>query len=406
MKRINKSPIPGLILFYFACCSHLFATAQTGELCQGNYYTETAAAVKLDTLLKSFHSLKDWEDYAARIRKQIRKGMELEDFPKKTPLNPHSRNKKTLDGYSVESVEFESLPGFYVTGNLYKPSGNFRERSMAVILCPHGHWDKPEDYGRFRKDMQYRCAALARMGAIVFAYDMVGYGECMQVSHTYQKALLLQTWNSIRAIDFLLTIPGADPERVAVTGASGGGTQTIMVTALDNRIKVSVPVVMVSAHFFGGCTCESGMPIHKDGNTVYTNAEIACLAAPRPMLLVSDGEDWTKNNSTVEFPFAQGIYALYNKDSLVQHVHLQNEGHDYGKNKRLAAYNFLAKYLGLKIENIKDASGRVNEDFVSILHRNDLIYFKENEFSPSIKEDQVYQELVKLKPKRKAQENY
>jgi hypothetical protein len=398
MKKPMPAIIRHLILLALLTTWGSGLNAQQNELCQGNYFTEKEAATKLDTLLKHFHNVEDWERYAEDIKRQIRKGMELQEFPKKTPLNPHSRNKKVLDGYSVESIEFESLPGFFVTGNLYRPIGKFGRQSLAVILCPHGHWDKPEDYGRFRKDMQFRCASFARMGALVFAYDMVGYGESNQVNHQYEKVLLLQTWNSIRTIDFLLTLSEADPQRIAVTGASGGGTQAIMLMALDNRVKVSIPVVMVSAHFFGGCTCESGMPIHKDGQHVYTNVEIACLAAPKPMLLISDGQDWTKNSREVEYPFAKGIYALYQQDTMVQHVYLENEGHDYGKSKRLAAYDFLAVHLGLNKENIMDGNGIITEHFVTILNRSDLIYFRDGEMRSGIKDDQVYQLLVSLKP--------
>ena len=376
------------------------ALAQSLELCQGNYYSETMGAEKLTKLLNSLHSVKDWEEHADSIKRQIRKGMELEVFPVKTPLNPRYRNKKELKGYSVESVAFESMPGFFVTGNLYKPTGNFKTKSLAVILCPHGHWDKPEDYGRFRKEMQLRCASLAKMGAIVFSYDMVGYGESIQLPHKSKNVLLFQTWNSIRIIDFLLTLPQADSERIAVTGESGGGTQTFMLTALDERVKVSIPVVMVSAHFFGGCECESGMPVHKDGNKVYSNAEIACLAAPRPMLLISDGEDWTKNTQKVEYPFAQSIYKLYGRESWVENAHFENEGHDYGKNKRLAAYQFLAEHLSLKIENIMSPNGKVSEDFVSLLDRNDLNYFNKEELTSLIKGDEVYKAFVKLKSEK------
>jgi hypothetical protein len=298
-------------------------------------------------------------------------------------------------------VVFESLPGFFVTGNLYKPSGDLKKKSLAVILEPHGHFPKPDDYGRFMKDMQTGCATMAKMGAVVFAYDMVGWGESIQLPHTYQKVLAFQTWNSIRAIDFLLTLPEADPKRIAVTGASGGGTQTFMVAALDERVKVSVPVVMVSSHFFGGCTCESGMPVHKNGNTVYSNVEIACLVAPKPMLWISDGSDWTKNNQTVEYPFARQIYSLFDKASQVENVHFETEDHDYGKNKRQAAYNFLARNLGLKIENITDASGQINENFVSIQEQKDLTYFKQEELDGLIKNDAVYQVFTDSKTKNK-----
>lgn len=373
--------------------------AQDGELCQGHYYTEKQGADKLTALSRRLRTLKDWQQHADSIRYQLRKGMELEVFPERTPLNPRFRNKMVLDGYTVESVVFESMPGFYVTGNLYKPSGKLRRKSLAVILSPHGHFPDKDDYARFRKDMQTRCAVMAKMGAIVFAYDMVGWGESVQVAHK-KKVLALQTWNSIRALDFLLSFPEADPTRVAVTGASGGGTQAFMLAALDDRVKVSVPVVMVSAHFFGGCACESGMPVHKTGNTVFSNTEIACVVAPKPMLWVSDGNDWTKNNPRVELPFARHVYGLYDKRSLVENVHLETEGHDYGKNKRMAVYPFLAKHLNMKLENIKDDKGGITEDFVTILERKDLTYFKEKELSSLKSEDEVYETFISLKTKR------
>ena len=374
--------------------------AQSGDLCQGYYYTEQQGADKLTRLGERLKTASDWKQHADSIRTQIRKGMELETFPARTPLNPRYRNKKILDGYTVESVIFESLPGFFVTGNLYKPAGKFAKRSLAVILSPHGHFPEPNDYGRFMKDIQYRCATLAKMGALVFAYDMVGWGESVQLPHKYPKVLPFQTWNSMRVIDFLLTLREADPERIAVTGASGGGTQTFMLAALDERVKVSVPVVMVSAHFFGGCSCESGMPVHKNGNQVYTNAEIACSIAPKPMLWISDGNDWTKNNASVEYPLAQRVYSLFNQPAMVEHVHFPQEGHDYGKNKRLAMYPFLAKHLGLKIENVTNEKGEVSEDFASIVDQKDLRYFKEEELASLTKGDSVYRIFVDSKNRK------
>ncbi len=386
-----------LLIFSTALFSVPAALAQQSNLCVGAYYSEEEGARKLNRVLKSMHSVEDWQAHADSVRRQIRAGMLMEKFPTKTPLNPKFRHKKILDGYTVENVVFESLPGFFVTGNLYRPVGNFRNKSLAVIASPHGHWNRPEDYGRFRAETQQRCAAFAKMGAIAFSYDMVGYGESQQLDHHYEKVVIFQTWNTIRIIDFLLSFPEADPDRVAVTGESGGGTQTFLATALDDRIRVSVPVVMVSAHFFGGCSCESGMPIHRSGTKVFSNVEIACLAAPRPMLLVSDGDDWTKNNPTVEFPFAKHIYQLYGKESLIENAPFPNEVHDYGKNKRRAVYEFLAKHLGLNIAAIKDKNGNVNEDFITIVERKDLEYFNPEELAGLIKGEQVYQVLLKSK---------
>lgn len=374
--------------------------AQSPELCQGHYYTEKQGAEELERLKERLQTRLDWEQHADSMRRHIRNGMELEVSPQKTRLNPRSRNKKVLDGYTVESIAFESLPGFFVSGNLYRPIGKFKKKSLAIILQPHGHFPKDDDYGRFMRDVQYGSAAMAKMGALVFAYDMVGWGESVQLPHKHEKVLAFQTWNSMRVIDFLLTLPEADPKRIAVTGASGGGTQAFMLTALDDRVQVSVPVVMVSAHFFGGCSCESGMPVHKNGNTVYTNVEIACLAAPRPLLLISDGNDWTKNNPTVAYPFARHIYELYGKPSAVENAHFPDEGHDYGRNKRFAAYRFLAEHLGLQISNITDTQGHLTEDFVTILQRKDLEFFKHEELAGLIQGDAVYKVFIASKQRQ------
>jgi len=290
-------------------------------------------------------------------------------------LNPIVHSLRRYDGYTVENVAIESLPGVFVTGSLYRPAGG--AGPFPAVLCSHGHWSSREDYGRFRPDMQKRCATLARMGAIALSYDMVGYGDWANAGweHRRPDALKMQLWNSIRLLDYLCARADVDASRIAITGASGGGTQTFLLTAVDDRIAVSVPVVMVSAHFFGGCVCESGMPIHKSRSHETNNTDIAAMAAPRPQLIISDGQDWTKNVPDVEFPYIRDVYRLYAAQDRVENLHLADEGHDYGWSKRIGAYKFLAKHLGLSLANVIDRDGRIDETPVVVEKIEDLYVF-------------------------------
>ena len=338
----------------------------SSNLCMGHYYTEDEAQKVIRELKGKYATIDEWQIRAKIIKEGILRGADLDPLPKKTPLNTVYTNKRIYKGYSVRNVAIESLPGVFVTGSLYMPES--RQVKMPGILSTHGHWTKREDYGRFRNDAQIRCAALAKMGAVVFAYDMTGYGEMAEWGwdHRHPLSLKQQLWNSIRALDFLLSLDSIDSERIAITGASGGATQAFLLTAVDDRIKVSVPVVQVSAHFFGGCVCESGMPVHKSNHHQTNNVEIAALAAPRPMLLVSNGADWTKNTPEVEFPHIKYIYRLMNAEDKVENVHLPAEGHGYELPKRAAVYPFLARYLDLDFQAILTPAGEINEDDIVI----------------------------------------
>jgi dienelactone hydrolase len=365
--------MPRIFLFPLLVLCAIASVAQPDpkhpELCQGAYYSEAQGAQVLHDLGSQYHDRASWEQRAAIIRQGIIEGAELQNMPR-GPLRVMRTGVKNLPGYSVENIAIETLPGYWLTGNLYRPADT--TVSMAGILSPHGHFHNPD--GRFQPDQQKLCATLARMGASVFTYDMIGYGDNTQCSHEIPGALKLQTYNSLRALDFLVSLPNIDTARIAVTGASGGGTQTILLTALDNRVKVSVPVVMVSAHFFGGCVCESGMPVHRRPNSLTNNVEIASLAAPRPMLMVSDGDDWTKNNPKVEYPYIRTLYSWYGVSDNVENVHLPNEKHDYGHSKRQAVYTFLIKRLQLNAHDLVIAD-TVDERGSAVLSQQDLTVF-------------------------------
>jgi uncharacterized protein len=223
---------------------------------------------------------------------------------------------------------------------LYLPA-NVSGKHPAIIRA-HGHGAT----GRY--GTQQQCAAMARMGAVVLSISMVGYNDCKQycLEHTKEHepgpaVATLQLLNLIRAVDFLSALPEVDKENLNITGESGGGTQTFMLAAIDDRIKISIPVVMVSAGHTG-CLCEKGPAgLVPD---VTNHAEIAALHAPLPQLVVSDGKDWTKNVPVLEFPYIKHVYEIMGAGDAVENVHLANEGHDYGPSKRAAAYAFFIKH--------------------------------------------------------------
>lgn len=316
--------------------------------------TEEQGKEQLAAFAKTWHTRAEWEARAKNIREGILREAHLTPLPTRCPLKPIIWGKQVRSGYTVENVAFESLPGFFVTGNLYRPLGE--KGPFPAMMCPHGH----SKMGRLDPATITRAATLARMGAIAFAYDMVGYNDSSQATHKDDNVLTLQLWDSMRVLDFLASLPDVDAKKIGCSGESGGGTQTFMLGATDDRVAVSVPVVMVSAHFFGGCKCESGLPIHHSEKHDTDNVEIAASFAPKPMCIVSDGQDWTKNVPQVEFPYIQSVYKLYEAVGKVENVHLANEGHDYGPSKREAMYRFMAKHLGLNLDAVM-ANGKIEE---------------------------------------------
>lgn len=337
------------------------------------YYRRTPAEGQkhLDRLLASYKTIPEWEARKAELRKCFLEQLNLSPMPKKTQLNPVYTPIRKYDGYTVQNVALETVPGVYLCGSLYRPAKG--KGPFAAILSPHGHFNS-EDInlnGRYRPEQQYRCATLARMGAVVFSYEMFGYGESLlqvtKAEHKSTVAPTIQTWNSVRVIDFLTSLPYVDAKRIGVTGESGGGTQTFLLAAIDDRVAVSVPVVMVSSYYAGGCTCESGLPIHSCTGLMTTNPEIAAMVSPKPLLVISDGSDWTADVPEIEYPYLKKVYGLYGKESYVKNVHLPDEGHDYGPSKRMPMYEFMAEHLGLNLTAVKDKkTGRIDESKVTI----------------------------------------
>jgi len=304
---------------------------------------ETAVLQQLEQSRAKYTTAEAWAARRQELRTEFLKAAEMWPLPARPPVVAIVHSRREYGDYSVENAALETFPGFYCTGNLYRPLG--RKDLSPVMLCPDGHFSP---LGRFCEEQQIGCAHLARMGATVFSYSLVGWHDARQTTHDDPRVLALQTWNSVRVLDYLTSLPRVDAERVGIIGASDGGMQTLFLTLVDDRLKVSAPVVIVGRSAAPeGCRCEGGLPVLPAART---NAiELAAAAAPRPQLLVLVGKhDATRSVPTAGLPFLRHVYGLAGAAEKVVSAHLADEGHDSGPTKRRLVYEFFATHLPIE----------------------------------------------------------
>ena len=314
---------------------------------------EAEGKMMLDWLSSLYHNKEQWEARRDTLRREVRQRLELDKFldscvvtkdKKGNLVRPVILSKiRKHDGYTTQNICIELTPGQHLFGTIY---ASLKKGKHALIVCPDGHWPY-----RYRKDEQQRLGTLARMGAVCVDFDLYGWGESEKEvgadAHHTSRAHVYQAACGYILLDWMLkNRKDIDPERVGVMGGSGGGTHTVLLSLLDERVTASAPVVHLASHFDGGCPCESGMPVQLSaGGTC--EPELAAVIAPKPMLVVSDGGDWTSSVPTLEFPYLQRIYGFYGAQDKVRNVHLPNERHDFRENKRNAVYDFFIDVFGL-----------------------------------------------------------
>lgn len=360
-------------------------------------------------------TLEEWEKRKELLQRRVLVANGLYPLPERTPLNAVMHGKFERDDFTVEKVYFESYPGLHVTGLLFRPKNAKPGERFPAVLSPHGHGgrlqdhgiagirkqieigaEKFEDSGRFPKVA--RCANLARLGCVVLLYDMIGYADNqqlgMQVGHRLrevgpnftgrtgygfysaqaelrlQSIFGVQTWNSIRGIDFLESLPDVDPDRIAVTGGSGGGTQTIMVCAIDDRPIAAFPNGMVSSSMQGGCICENASLLRIGTG----NVELTALFAPKPQGMTA-ADDWTREMLVPGkgFPELKQLYTLYGKPDDVICGDLLHFKHNYNVVTRELMYDWFNRHLNLGHE------GAIEEkDFPALTTEEHAVYDDEH----------------------------
>ena len=329
---------------------------------------EAEGKMILDWLSSLYNNKEQWEARRDSLRREVRQRLELDKFldscvmvkDKKGNLQrPVVLSKvRKHDGYTTQNICIELTPGQHLFGTIYAST---KKGKHALIVCPDGHWPY-----RYRKDEQQRLGTLARMGAVCVDFDLYGWGESEkevgEAAHHTSRAHVYQAACGYILLDWMLANrKDIDPERVGVMGGSGGGTHTVLLSLLDERVTASAPVVHLASHFDGGCPCESGKPVQLSaGGTC--EPELAAVVAPKPMLVVSDGGDWTSSVPTLEFPYLQRIYGFYNAKNKVRNVHLPNERHDFKENKRQAVYDFFIDIFGLDRSMLDESKITIEPD--------------------------------------------
>ena len=313
----------------------------------------------LDYLSTLYSNKAEWEARRDSLRREVRQRLELDAFLDSCVLGKPLLSKiRKHDGYTTQNICIELTPGQHLFGTIYAST---KKGKHALIVCPDGHWPM-----RYRKDEQQRLGTLARMGAVCVDFDLYGWGESEKEvgaeAHHTSRAHVYQAACGYILLDWMLkNRKDIDPERVGVMGGSGGGTHTVLLSLLDERVTASVPVVHLASHFDGGCPCESGKPVQlAAGGTC--EPELAAIMAPKPMLIVSDGGDWTSSVPTLEFPYLQRIYGFYGAKEQVRNVHLPNERHDFKENKRQAVYDFFIDVFGLDRTMLDESKIEIEPD--------------------------------------------
>lgn len=386
----------GLICAAFALAVSPFAAEEIRDLNTPRTFPEIATRA-------------DWKERAAEIREHVQFSVGLWPLPPKTPLNAKVFDRVERDGYSIEKVYFETYPGFFLAGNLYRPlekdaatgRSKIGSKKFPAILNPHGHWKNGRMADEESGSIAARCISFARQGMIAFSYDMVGYNDTIQVDHKFASnptnllwnisLMGLQTWNSIRALDFLESLPDVDKKRLACTGESGGGTQTFILGAIDDRLAAQAPIVMVSHSMQGGCLCENAPGLRVD----YSNMEIAAAPAPRPQVIVAATGDWTKKTMEVEGPAIEQIYKLFRAEDQFDYA-IFDFGHNYNKTTREAVYASFGKWLLREkdSEKLKEQPYKKEADA-------DLRVFPEGKLPESaLMEDELIESMVAIYAKQ------
>lgn len=361
------------------------------------------------------------EDITARQRYiRARFLQAIGGLPERTPLNPKVVGTIKRDGYRIEKIIFESLPKFYVTANLYVPETG--RAPYPAILMPLGH----EDGGKAHDAWQRVAITLVKNGFVLLLFEPVGQGErvqlydadfgeskvgasttehtlagtqCLLLGHSFARHTI---WDAMRALDYLVSRPEVDAQRIGCTGNSGGGTMTAYLSALDDRIKVAAPSCYLTnwkslLETIGPQDAEQNLsPWLADG---LDQPDFVLAFAPKPMLMMSAIRDFFPiAGARQTFREGKRIYGLLGADEKFQMVEA-DDGHGYSLPRRLAAYRWMNRWL-------KGVDAPIAEPEMEIESEADLRCTTTGQVTSALGGETIFSlnraEAERVKPKRNA----
>jgi len=326
--------------------------ADTGDSDYLKFVRAEAAA------LRAYDENPKTRDEWRRRKRELREDLERSwgDFPTRpSPLDPRKLGELQRDGYRVERVTFQTLPGIWMLANVYVPD---RPGKLPAVLCVHGHWP------RAKQDpvVQTRCIGLAKLGFVVLAVDAFGAGEraigtALGEYHGSMTGAMLfpigrplsgiQVYENQRCVDYLLSRTEVDPRRIGVTGASGGGNQSMYAGAYDERFAATVPVCSVGNYqaYLGAacCMCE----VVPGALRYAEEGDLLALTAPRALMVISatrDAPQFSVPEAKTSLARTTKIFRLVEQPDHVRHTLIES-AHDYNQPMREAMYGWMTKFL-------------------------------------------------------------
>ncbi|MBC8875128.1 MAG: acetylxylan esterase [Planctomycetes bacterium] len=324
-------------------------------------YFRAETAELTEDCLSDIETLDDWNAKKDVYRQQLFEMLGLDPLPEKTPLEATVTGKEDHEAFTMEKVHFQSRPGLYVTGNLYVPKERDDKLPAILYVCGHGRVKiDGVSYGN-KASYQHHGGWFARNGYVCLTIDTLQLGEIEGIHHgTYREKMWwwnargytsagAEAWNCIRALDYLQSRPEVDPERIGVTGRSGGGAYSWWISALDERIKAAVPVAGITSlknHVVDGCVEGHCDCMYMVNTYRWDFPLLAALVSPRPLLISNTDKDriFPLDGVVDVYTKARRIYELQGK---AEHIGLQIcEGpHKDTQELRIHAFHWFNKFL-------------------------------------------------------------